>query len=136
MLLVHWKTIYKYVKFLKEQISFQTERKHTEDTCLGKAKQNWCYVGDIPKKNWYNWCYIEDISKEIISTRQQMGIFYILITDVKTEYKRPGKVNMYEVCKETSDYGKSLIKMSELQGLDTCLDVHQCDWLFEGFVMK
>lgn len=74
--------------------------------------------------------------KEIISTRQQMGVFYILITDVKTEYKRTGRVNMYEVCKETSDYGKSLVKMSGLKGMDTCFNVDQCGWLIEGFVMK
>jgi hypothetical protein len=73
---------------------------------------------------------------KIISTTQQMGVLYILITDVKTEYKRTGKVNMYEVCKETSDYGEGLIKMSGLQGLDTCFNVDQCGWLIERFVMQ
>lgn len=62
--------------------------------------------------------------------------FYILITDAKTEYKRTRKVNVYEVCKETNDCGKSLIRMSGLQSLDTCFNVDQCGWLIEGFVMK
>jgi hypothetical protein len=65
-----------------------------------------------------------------------MGFIYILVTDVKSEYKRTRKVKMYEVCKETSDYSKSLIKMSVLQGLDLGFNVDQCGWLIEGFIMK
>jgi hypothetical protein len=65
-----------------------------------------------------------------------MGFIYILVTDVKSEYKRTRKVNMYEVCKETSDFGKSLIKMSVLKGLGLCFNVDQCGCLIERFVMK
>jgi hypothetical protein len=65
-----------------------------------------------------------------------MDVIYILFAGVKREYERTGKVHMYEVCMETSGYGKRLIKMSVLQGLDTCFNVDQCGWLIEGFVMK
>jgi len=111
-----------------------TQKTHAEE----KLDKNGVMLGIFQKKkkNWENWCYIGDISNEIVSTRQQMGFIYILVTDVKSEYKRTRKVNMYEVCKETSDYGESLIKMSVLQGLDLCFSVDQCGWLIEGFVMK
>jgi lipoate synthase len=79
---------------------------------------------------------LETFPRKLFQLVQQMGVFYILITDVnRTECKRTGKVNMYEVCKETSDYGKNLmVKMSGLQGLDTCCNVDQSGWLIEGFV--
>ena len=69
---------------------------------------------------------------------QQIGVFCILITDFnKTAYERTGKVKMYEMCKETTDYSKNLmIMMSGLKGLDTCFTVDQCGWLMEGFVIE
>jgi len=79
---------------------------------------------------------LETFPRKLCQLDSGWVFFYILITDAKTECERTGKVNMYEVCKETNDYGKSLIKMSELQGLDTCFNVDQCGWLIEGFVMK
>jgi hypothetical protein len=79
---------------------------------------------------------LEAFPRKLFQVDNRWVFFYILITDVKTEYKRTRKMNMYEVCKETDDYGKCLNKMSGLQGLDTCFNVDQCGWLIEGFVMK
>jgi hypothetical protein len=48
---------------------------------------------------------LETFPRTLFQLVLQIGVFYILITDVN-KYRRIGKVNMYKVCKETADCGK------------------------------